>query len=129
MRTRVRLQLSSVDDDAERIERATARLRAELLELDVEDVLLVPGGPPPPGSRGVDLAEVGNLLITLAGVPEALRQLVATVRAWLGSSPGYAAELVIDGDRITVTGISRSTQDRLVEAWLQAHGLDQAHRE
>lgn len=127
MSTRVEVRLSGVDDDAERLELATARLRTELMSLDVADA-----GPPaarrpaPPGSRGVDLAEIGNFVILLAQVPDALRQLVTAVRAWLGTSREYTAELVIDGDRITVTGISRQTQDRMIEAWLRAHGLEQA---
>jgi hypothetical protein len=71
MSRRVVVRLSGVDDDAERLELATARLRAQLLSLDAVDADAPPvRRPPPPGSKGVDLAEIGNLVILLAQVPD-----------------------------------------------------------
>jgi hypothetical protein len=52
--------------DAEEIAEATARLRRELLDLDVDAVELPSGGEPPPGTRAVDLASLGALVVTVA---------------------------------------------------------------
>ena len=65
------------------------QLRRELLDLDV-DVVEVPGaGEPRPGSRAVDVAAIGALVVNLAD-PQLLAAVVATVRSWLdvaGSNP------------------------------------------
>ncbi|MFP8903629.1 hypothetical protein [Streptomyces atacamensis] len=121
------LRLRGADDeDADRLELATSALREELLELDVERVDAVSAGPAPDGTRAVDVAEIGGLLVTLAQAPVALHELVTTVRHWLtrGADSGAAdrtAELTIDGDTLKVTGVSAETQDRIVDAWLRAH--------
>jgi len=108
-----------LDQDPDRLELATARLRAELLETDVTDVRPGATVPAPPGSRSVDVAVVGSLLVTLSQAPDAIRQLVGYVQGWLARDPGdRSVELVIDGDRILVTGVSAATQQQLVEAWL-----------
>lgn len=125
MTGQIHIRLHDSDGDPDRLEQAAAVLRSELLELDVEDVVPVRGGGVPPGARAADLAEIGSLLVTAAQLPATLRQLVDAVRGWLGRDPGrFTAELVIGGDRLTVTGIDAETQQRLVDAWLRAHALD-----
>ncbi|WP_162466110.1 hypothetical protein [Streptomyces taklimakanensis] len=126
METRVLLRLRGADDDAERLELATSALREELLELDVERVDAVSAGPAPDGSRALDVAEIGGLLVTVAQAPVALHELVTAVRHWLARSTDFGAgdrtaELTIDGDTLKVTGVSAETQDRIVDAWLRAH--------
>ncbi|MCI0384035.1 hypothetical protein [Streptomyces sp. CNQ085] len=127
MSDRVLLRLRGADgEDAERLELATSALREELLELDVERVEAVSAGPAPDGTRAVDVAEIGGLLVTLAQVPVALHELVTVVRQWMArgadsGAAGRTAELTIDGDTLKVTGVSAETQDRIVDAWLRAH--------
>ncbi|MGK5498313.1 hypothetical protein [Streptomyces sp. URMC 125] len=127
METRVLLRLRGANgDDAERLELATSALREELLELDVERIEAVSAGPALDGTRALDVAEIGALLVTVAQAPVALHELVTAVRHWLarGAASGSAdrtAELTIDGDTLKVTGVSAETQDRIVEAWLRAH--------
>jgi hypothetical protein len=117
--------LHAADDDQEGLARATAELRAELLELDVEDVTAVSAGPAPAGTRALDVAEIGSLLVTLADVPETLRRLAVAVRGWLRRDTGeLSAELTIGGDTLVVHGVSAETQERLIEAWLRAHSLN-----
>jgi hypothetical protein len=66
------------DGDAEEIAEATLRLRHELLDLDVDAVEVPGAGEPPPGSRAVDVAALGALLVHLAD-PEMLAGVVAAV--------------------------------------------------
>jgi hypothetical protein len=125
---RVYVRISTADDDPEETERATTGLRTELLELDVENVVPVrAAAEAPSGTRAFDVAELGGLLVTFSQAPNALQQIVAAVRSWAtrgDSGQERTVELVIGDDRLSVTGIDRPSQERLVEAWLRAHGMD-----
>jgi len=79
----LRLQLSEDGADAVRLAALTGYLRAELLQLDVEDVTAVQAGEPPPGARVVGVTAVGNLLVTLGQSAEGLRSVVSAIRNWL----------------------------------------------
>ncbi len=121
----VHVLVSAADGDPERLERTTAALRAELLELDVENVVLMTRGQSPIGSRAGEVAEIGGLLVTATQEAKVLSQVVTVVRGWLARRrEEYTAELVIGDDKIVVTGISAATQDRLIDVWLRAHALD-----
>src|SRR6266704_2091630 len=74
------------DADAEEVAEATAQLRRELLDLDVDAVGLPPAGEPPPGTRAVELAALGALVVTVAQ-SQLLASVVAAVRSWLACSP------------------------------------------
>jgi hypothetical protein len=81
----LRLQVDDEDADPEELAQLTARLRDELLELDVEAVERPREGSPPPGTRAVELVAVGTLLASFAK-PELLTGIVAAIRSWLGRS-------------------------------------------
>jgi len=124
--TQVQIRISAEDGDLDLLEQATANLRAELLELDVADVAPIGAGQAPPGTRAVDATEVGGLLVSINQVPILLRHLVDAVRHWLSRDrEGRTAKLVIAGDSLVVTGITGAEQERLIEAWLRAHSIDQ----
>lgn len=108
------------DADAEEIAEATLRLRRELLDLDVEAVELPSAGEPPPGTRAVELAAVGALVVTFAK-SQLLGSVVAAVRAWLASQPQRSIKLELDGDVLELTGVSSKEQQRLAEEWLRRH--------
>jgi hypothetical protein len=71
------------DADAEEVAEATLQLRRELLDLDVDSVDLAAAGQPPPGTRGVELAALGALLVSVTQ-----SQLLAP--CWRRSAPGWA---------------------------------------
>lgn len=126
MAVQVQIRLSAEDDDFDRLEEAGIRLRTELRQLDVIDVAPVAGGQAPPGARGVPSALVASVLVTINQTPVLLRRLVDVVRNWLARDRGgRTAELVIAGDSLVVTGLAGPEQERLIEAWLVAHSLDQ----
>jgi hypothetical protein len=115
------VQVAVADEgDAEEIAEATAQLRRELLDLDVEAVELVRAGEPPPGTRAVDLAALGALVVTVAQ-SQLLTHLVATVASWLARSPQRSIKLELGGDALELTGVSSKEQRRLTDEWLRRH--------
>ena len=108
------------DADAEEVAEATAQLRRELLDLDVDAVELPPAGEPPPGSRAVDLAAIGALVVTVAQSP-LLASVLAAVRSWLAGSQRRRIKLELGGDVLELTGVSSDQQRRLIDEWLRRH--------
>jgi hypothetical protein len=108
------------DDDAEEVAEATLQLRRELLDLDVEAVELPSGGEPPPGTRAVELAALGALVVT-AAKSQLLGPVVAAIRSWLAGAPQRTVKLELDGDVLELTGVSSKEQRRLTDEWLRRH--------
>jgi hypothetical protein len=108
------------DADDEEVAEATLQLRRELLDLDVDSVDLPTAGQPPPGTRGVELAALGALLVSVTQ-SQLLAPALAAVRSWLGGSPQRSIKLELEGDTLELTGISSTEQRRLVDEWLQRH--------
>ncbi len=116
----LRLQVDDEDADPEELAQLTARLRDELLEIDVEAVERPREGSPPPGTRAVELVAVGTLLASFAK-PELLTGIVAAIRSWLGRSGQRTVKLELDGDLLELTGVSSEEQRRLTDEWLRRH--------
>ena len=108
------------DADDEEVAEATLQLRRELLDLDVDSVDLPTAGQPPPGTRGVELAALGALLVSVTQ-SQLLAPMLAAVRSWLGGGPQRSIKLELEGDTLELTGISSTEQRRLVDEWLQRH--------
>lgn len=108
------------DGDAEEVARAALRLRRELRELDVDVVESQPRGEPPPGSRAVDIAAVGALLVNIAE-PQLLAAVISAVRSWLSGSSRRSVKLGLGGDVLELTGVSSKEQRRLTDEWLARH--------
>ena len=108
------------DAAAEEVAEATRRLRRELLELDVEAVEPATAGEAPPGTRGVELAALGALVVTLAK-SQVLAGILAAVRSWLAGQQQRSVKLELDGDVLELTGVSSAEQRRLAEEWLRRH--------
>jgi hypothetical protein len=108
------------DGDAEEVARATLQLRRELLDLDVDVVEVPTAGEPPPGSRAVDVAALGALVVNLTD-PQLLAAVVAAVRSWLVGSARRSIKLQLGGDALELTGVSSKEQRRLTDEWLARH--------
>ena len=108
------------DADAGEVAEATLQLRRELLDLDVEAIELPRAGEPPPGTRAVELAAVGALLVTVAQFP-LLTPVVAAVRSWLAGAQQRSIKLELDGDVLELSGLSSTEQRRLTDEWLRRH--------
>jgi len=114
------------DADAEEVAEATAQLRRELLDLDVDAVGLPPAGEPPPGTRAVELAALGALVVTVAQ-SQLLASVVAAVRSWLACSPRRSIKLELGGDALELAGVSSDEQRRLTDEWLRRHDSRRRH--
>jgi hypothetical protein len=109
------------DADPEEVAEATLQLRRELLDLDVEAVELPRVGEPPPGTRAVELAALGALVVTVGQSP-LLGPVVAAVRSWLaGGQQQRSIKMELDGDTLELSGLSSKEQQRLVDEWLGRH--------
>jgi hypothetical protein len=107
--------------DEDRLDELAGTLRAELLELDVEDVRPLPAGAAPPGSRGVDLAAVAAFVVSLGGSAEAVTQLVTALKAWVGRGGSHprTVEMTVGDKTLRITDASPDQQARLVEEFVR----------
>lgn len=94
-------------------------LREELLDLDVDDVRAAAGGAAPAGSKGVELAAIGALVVRLVKSRKALFDVVRTIAGWVERSGARSVRVQIGTDVLEVTGISSEDQRAVIEAWIE----------
>jgi hypothetical protein len=119
----ISVSLSESGADDERLDTLTRQMRDELRQLDVRDVRPAPAGThPPPGSRGIDVASVGGLVVAMVGT-QGLAGVISTVLGWLGRGHGAPrnVRLELDGDVLELSAATSEQQDRLVEMFLSQH--------
>jgi hypothetical protein len=123
MNGQLRLQLAEDGADAERLAILTRYLRAELLQLDVENVTALPAGEPPPGARVFGVATVGALLIALGQSAQGLQSVVSAISDWLrrGEGPRRTVRLELDGDALELSQASSADQQRLIDLFVSRH--------
>lgn len=121
-RTELTIELN-VDgaDDAE-LDSLTTRLRQELLELDVDEVERPSAGPAPDGSRAVELAAAGALVVGLIRDNAVIESLIGTLQGWLSRDQARTIKVTLDGDTIELAGASDEDRRRLIRHWVAAHG-------
>ncbi|GGV72662.1 hypothetical protein GCM10010294_33860 [Streptomyces griseoloalbus] len=120
---RMRLVLTGRQDgDREELDELTLQLRERLLELDVDEVEPDRSGDIPDGAKPVDAIAVGALAVTMA--PIALRSVLDLVRTWIENRPVRTVALTLGEDSLELEAVSAADQQRLIEAFLAAHGPD-----
>ena len=110
------------DSDPEELAQLADRLRAELLDLDVDAVRQRARGEAPQDAKGAGLLAAGELVVGLMASPQVLASLIDVVRSWLGRNRGRSVSLTLDGDALEVSGVSSAEQDRLIDLWVSRHG-------
>ena len=122
MGRQISLSLAEEGADDERLDALTGYLRKDLLLLDVDDVQRA-AGEAPSGSRAVDVAALGALVVTLGSTATGLKDVIATVRGWLsrGGSVRRTVKIEIDGDVLELSEVSAAEQDRLVNLFVDRH--------
>lgn len=110
--------------DADELASLTAELQAELLDLDVDDVQQVTREGAPEGSKAVEIAILGALLVRLAKSPKALLGVVRTVRGWLERTGARSVRVQIGDDVLEVSGVSSDDQHALIDSWIERHSAD-----
>lgn len=114
------LMVEMYDDgaDPEETERQTLALRRELLDLDeVESVRAASAGEAPPGSRAVDVAAVGALIVAVQPTAAAIGKLFAVVRQWLANPLRGTMKVTVNGQSIELRATAEQ-QEQLVETFL-----------
>jgi hypothetical protein len=109
------------DADAEELAELAGRLRAELLDLDVDDVQQPEHGEAPEESKGGGWLTAGELVVQLVASAQALMSVIAGVRSWLGRNSARSVKLTMGGDALEVSGVSSAEQDRLIDLWVARH--------
>jgi hypothetical protein len=109
--------------DPERREQLGLQLREELLAAGTGEVSRLAGGAPPAGTRAVDPAIVGALVVAATSSAASLAQVVDVVRRWRTRGPsGRAVEVAVGEHRLALTGASADEEAALVAAFLAAAG-------
>jgi hypothetical protein len=103
------------------MEELTAAVRRELLQLDVSSVDRVSGGPAPDGSRGIDLAAIGALVVSLGKATPVLGQVVEAIQAWASRAPNRTVEVTLEGDTLKLGGMSQADQHLVIKDWMARH--------
>jgi hypothetical protein len=113
----VQVQAGS-DEDADELMEAAARLRAELLELDVNRVEPVSEAEAPEQAKG--LAAIAGWLAVQFGSLEGLRAVVDVVRGW-ATRTNRQVEISYGDDVLKLTGATSAQQDKIIDAWIARH--------
>lgn len=130
MTAELSLQIAEDGADDERIDDLTGHLRRELLQLDVDDVVAARSGAVPDGTRALDVAAIGGLLVSLGASAASIKDVVTVVRGWLSRGGGVrrTVKIEIDGDSLELSEVSAADQNRLIELFVQRHGGDGSER-
>lgn len=121
MRREMTIAIRDEDADLERLDELSSALRRELLDLGVDDVDRVSEGEAPPGTRALDVAAIGVLLVAFQESLPVISGIVGVVRAWLASSGGARSiELTIGDQTLRIDSASQEQQDRLIDEFVAA---------
>jgi hypothetical protein len=120
-----KLGLTIIDDDldSEEIDQLAQQLRVELLESDADSVDFVSVGEAPLGTRAIDIAALGGLLVTVSESIEALSTVIDTVRRWLSRRGRGSVKLQIGDDILELSSVSKAREDQIVNAFLARHAM------
>jgi hypothetical protein len=86
MHRELRVHVAEDGADTERLGLLAGYLRADLLELDVDDVGTLRTGAAPEGSRAIDAIAAGGLLVGTGETADSLRAIVSAISAGLNPS-------------------------------------------
>jgi hypothetical protein len=114
------------DADARRIDELTLLLRRELLETDVDSVERPSGGMAPEGSRGLDAATIGTLLVAVSSSALSVAQVVNTIRGWARRASGAGVQISVGGSTLRLVGPPTQEQQHLVNQFIRAALTEQA---
>lgn len=125
MVTELQIEVLDPTADDEELETRVETLRQDLLALDVDSVSRVSAGDAPAGSKGLDPAAIGAILVALKGSVELANQVVSAVRSWLHRGGGskestQVVKLTMNGQTLELSAATTAQQAQLVEAFVAA---------
>lgn len=110
------------DNDQEDLAGLAWRLRAELLDLDVDTVDPLTEDNVPEGAKGLATL-AGSLAVRLGDA--GLKTVLTKILDWALRN-GRTVEATIDGDTIKLTNATREQQAAVLDAWLARHAAPSA---
>ena len=116
MNTDLHLELALDGADAEELDEATRDLQRELSELDIE--VSRPTSEAPPGTRAVEVAALGSLVVKAGSA--ALAPVARVLQGWLARRSGRTIKLTLGSDSIEISGGSAAYQQEMIETFLRA---------
>jgi Effector Associated Constant Component 1 len=108
------------DSDLEELAQLCDGLRLELLELEVETVNAIGGGPAPARAKSSAVDTVGTLVVALSNSAVVVA-LVGVLRAWVRRGAGRKVTLRLGENSIEVSQASAEQQAILIKSWLDRH--------
>jgi hypothetical protein len=121
VRRQMLVAVPDIVGDPDRLDQLSSALRRELLDLGVDDVTTVSNGTPPPGSRAVDAASAGMLLVAFQESLPMITGILGLVRSWWASTRDVGTVEISIGDQTLKLGAaSPDQQDRLVDEFVAA---------
>jgi hypothetical protein len=115
------VELDAEGADDQELDEMTTRLRRQLLDLDVDRVERPSAGPAPPGTRAVEIAAVGALLVSMYQSSKVLSSVTGALRSFAARGQARRVKITLDGDSIELTGAADEAQQRLIDLWLERH--------
>lgn len=116
----IALEMAS-DSDAEELSRETVLVRRRLLELDIDSIDFVRDREAPIGAKAGDASSLGELVVLAPAASLTLRAIVSLIRDHIRVGATRTARLQIDGDTLTLSGVSPELQDKIADAWIERH--------
>jgi len=115
----VRVQ-AGPDEDAEELAGLARRLRALLLDLDVDSVgpLAADADADEEGAKGLG-AVLGALVVQFGGAG-GLGSVLAAVAGWAART-GHSIEVRYGEDRLVVKGVTSAQQERIIDDFITRH--------
>ena len=95
----VLIELSLTDGDSVELDELTRQLRSEVQELDIESVHQVSEGVAPAGTKGADMAAIGQMAIALA--PSLIPSLFDLLKSWVERKPSTPVKVTVKVGRKT----------------------------
>lgn len=124
MTNELHVEILAPDADDQRRAILTETLRQDLLALDVDSVTLASTGSAPDGSKGIDAATVGAILVVLTSSVELTKQVVAVARSWLSRggprNTGQVLKITMNGQSIELHAATVDQQQQLLDAFVAA---------
>lgn len=122
MAKELKIELFEPDADPEAVDELTRNLRVELLDLDIASVSPSVTGPAPEGTKGVELAAIGALLVQVKDSIPLVTAVVSAVQSWLrrSSSPDRSLKITVDGRTLELSVATAEQQQQLVDEFVRS---------
>ncbi len=95
----VLVELSLEGGDSVELDELTRQLRSEVQELEIESIHKVSEGVAPAGTKGADIAAIGQMAIALA--PSVIPPLFDLLKSWVERKPSTPVKVTVKVGRKT----------------------------